>query len=125
MTDLQPTGLAFGRLKIWSLLGYKSTLSLILVNREQCTGDNKATCMCNFLLGASALPSVQALIVQHMLPRNYQVYISRWGILWPRVQDGYSDAVTQGRTSPLSSHGSCKPIDESPYCTEGAMQLGR
>ena len=28
--------------------------------------------------------------------------------LHPRVQDGYSDAVTQGRTPPLSSHGSCK-----------------
>ena len=44
---------------------------------------------------------------------------------WTRVQDGYSDAVTQGHTPPLSSHGSCKPIDEYPYCTEGAMQLGR
>ena len=30
--------------------------------------------------------------------------------LHPRVQDGYSDAVTQGRTPPLSSHGSCKTI---------------
>ena len=40
------------------------------------------------------------------------------------LQDGYPDAVTQGHTSPLSSHGSCKPIDEYPYCTEGAMQWG-
>ena len=24
---------------------------------------------------------------------------------------------------PLSSHWSCKPIDEYPYCTEGAIQL--
>ena len=30
----------------------------------------------------------------------------------PRVQDGYSDAVTQGHTPPPSSHGSYKPIDE-------------
>ena len=30
--------------------------------------------------------------------------------LHPRVQDGYSDAVTQGHTPPLSSHGSCKTI---------------
>ena len=35
------------------------------------------------------------------------------------------DAITQGRTPPISSHGSCKPIDEYPYCTEGAMRLGR
>ena len=27
--------------------------------------------------------------------------------------------------APLSSHGSCEPIDEAPYSTEGAMQLGR
>ena len=47
----------------------------------------------------------------------------RWGILWPRARDGCSDAVTQGRTPLLSSHGSCKPIDEYPYCTEVAMQL--
>ena len=39
----------------------------------------------------------------------------RWGILWPRAQDGYSDAVTQDHTPPLSSHGSCKPTDEYPY----------
>ena len=35
------------------------------------------------------------------------------------------DAVTHGCTPPLSSRGSCKPTDEYPYCTEGAMQLGR
>ena len=35
------------------------------------------------------------------------------------MQDGYSDAVTQGHTPPLSSRGSWKPIDEYPYCTEG------
>ena len=35
------------------------------------------------------------------------------------------DVITHGRTPPLSSRGSCKPTDEYPYCTEGAMQLGR
>ena len=35
------------------------------------------------------------------------------------------DAVTHGRTPPLSSRESCKPTDEYPYCTEGTMQLGR
>ena len=64
MTDLQPTGLTFGRLKNWFLL--------------------------TFGCKSSPVP----------------------------------DAVTQGHTSPLSSHGSCKPIDEYPYCTEGAMQWG-
>ena len=29
-------------------------------------------------------------------------------------EDRYSDAVTQGRTPPPSSNGSCKPIDENP-----------
>ena len=28
-------------------------------------------------------------------------------------------------TSPLSSHGSCKPIDEYHYCIEVAIQLER
>ena len=37
--------------------------------------------------------------------------------------DGYSDAVTQGCTPPLSSHGSCKPIDEYPYCTKRPCNL--
>ena len=27
-------------------------------------------------------------------------------------------------TSPLSSHGSCKLIDEYPYCTEGPCNWG-
>ena len=42
-----------------------------------------------------------------------------WGIQLRGAQDGYSDAVTQGRTPPLSSHGSCKPIDESPTAPTG------
>ena len=41
-----------------------------------------------------------------------------------RVQDGYSDAVTQGRTSPPSSHGSCKPIDEYPNALRGPCRCG-
>ena len=27
----------------------------------------------------------------------------RWGVLWPRVQDGYFEAVTQAHVPPLSS----------------------
>ena len=42
----------------------------------------------------------------------------------PRVQDGYSDAVTQGRTPPPSSHGSCKPIDEYPNALRGPCRCG-
>ena len=40
-------------------------------------------------------------------------------ILRSRVQDGYFDAVTQGRTPLPSSHGSCKPIDEYPTALRG------
>ena len=36
-----------------------------------------------------------------------------------RALDGYSDAVTHGCTSPLSSHGSCKPVDEYPTAPRG------
>ena len=42
-----------------------------------------------------------------------------------RFQDRYSDAVTQGCTPPLSSHGSCRPMDEYTPLHCGGMQLGR
>ena len=42
----------------------------------------------------------------------------------PRVQDGHSDAVTQGRTPPPSSLGSCKPIDEYPDAVRGPCRRG-
>ena len=35
MTDLQPTGLAFRRLKIWFLLGYKSSHTCEISHTEQ------------------------------------------------------------------------------------------
>ena len=92
VTDLQPAGLAFGRLKTWFLL---------------------------WLQVKSLINTGSATYASHL-----DITKCRWGILWPGAQDGYSDAVTQGRTPPLSSHGSCKPIDEYPYCTEGAMRLG-
>ena len=44
-------------------------------------------------------------------------------MLWPKTEDRNSDAIAQGPTSPLSSRGFCKPTDEYPYCTEGALQL--
>ena len=49
--------------------------------------------------------------------------IYRGGNLAARSLDGYFDAITHGHTPPLSSHGSCKPTEEYPYCTERAMQL--
>ena len=45
-------------------------------------------------------------------------------MLWPRVQGEYSDAVTQVRTLPPSSHGSCKPIDEYPSALRGSYGCG-
>ena len=40
----------------------------------------------------------------------------------PRVQEEYSDAVTQGRTPPPSSHGSCKPIVEYHNALRGTCR---
>ena len=39
------------------------------------------------------------------------VWVCGYGVcaLWTRVQDGYSDAVTQGHTPPLSSVGLASP----------------
>ena len=42
----------------------------------------------------------------------------------PRVQDGHSNAVTQGRTPPPSSHVSCKPIDEYSNALRGPCRCG-
>ena len=39
---------------------------------------------------------------------HLEVRECRWGISWPRALDGYCE----GHIPPLSSHGSCKPIDE-------------
>ena len=65
----------------------------------------------------------------HFIPvckdSNEEITECRQRISWSRAQDRYSDAVTQCHTPALSSHGSFKPIDEYPYCTEGAMQLRR
>ena len=42
----------------------------------------------------------------------------------PKVQDEYSDAVTQGHTPPPSSHGSCKHIDEYLNALRGPCRCG-
>ena len=36
----------------------------------------------------------------------------------------YVDAITKGRTPPLSSHGSCKPIGEYPNALRGPCSWG-
>ena len=51
-TDLQPTGLAFGRLKVTALLGCKSSHTCEPYTTEESKD------LCHFLLGASTLTSV-------------------------------------------------------------------
>ena len=50
MTGLHPTGLAFGRVKITALLGYKSGHTC----EPYTTGESKD--LCNFLIGEAYLP---------------------------------------------------------------------
>ena len=59
----------------------------------------------------------------HMLA-NYKLLSVEVGNLRPRVQDRYSDAVTEGCTPPPSSHGSCKPIDEYPNALREPCRCG-
>ena len=78
----------------------------------------------NSLLGGSALSSVStggSTYASHL-----DIIKCRWGILWPGAQDRYSESLVLSLkvVPPLSSHGSCKPIDEYPYCTKGPVQLG-
>ena len=47
----------------------------------------------------------------------------RCRIICCMTRDKPSDAIAQGCAQPLSSHGSCHPINV--YCTEGDMQLWR
>ena len=104
--------------KLWLLLGYNCSYTC-----EPYTTDGESIrihCLCNFLSRHFPVFSTDCTANASHLE------VTEWGFMGPWALGGYFDSVTHVHTHLSHLMGLASPhADEYPYCTEGAMRVGR